>query len=95
MVDNADKDKNNKIYDKNFSVKVFMTAVDEFKFEKQTLKHDKQKPGKKKWKQLDGKELESSEDEKGKGKANNEQTGQVKVPQVYISDFHAKLLQIA
>jgi len=50
MIDNADKDKNNRIYDKNFSIKVFMTAVDEYRFEPQTLKADKQRPGKKKWK---------------------------------------------
>jgi len=51
MIDNADKDKKNRIYDINFSIKVFFTKIEdkEYVMKPKLLKQDKQRVGKKKW----------------------------------------------
>ena len=49
MIDNADKDKKCTKYDRNFSIRVYMTKIDKFEFKKKTLKLDKHKPSNRKW----------------------------------------------
>ena len=44
MIDNADKDKNCRVYDKNFSIKIYMVKIDEYEFKPKVLKADKYKP---------------------------------------------------
>jgi phosphatidylinositol-3,4,5-trisphosphate 3-phosphatase and dual-specificity protein phosphatase PTEN len=60
MIDGSDKDKRNTKYDKNFSIKVFMSHIPDYEMKPQYMKVDKQRPGKKKWKTA--RQLEEGDD---------------------------------
>lgn len=84
MIDTAASDKTNKYFDKNFSIKVFMTPIDNPKWVKQQFERESKK------RKVNEKMPEHIEDLK---QENDKLT--IEVPQRVESSLHTMLISVA